>query len=75
MLPLRSNTLEPQESLACQGKQKSLHTHNFLKIVSSNLASGLVFLLLFVFSYPLCSALFGEQLPHRAVFCFRTVQQ
>lgn len=58
MLPLHSNTLEPQESLACQGKQKcSLHTHNFLKIVSSNLASGLVFLLLFVFSYPLCSAL------------------
>lgn len=58
MLPLHSNALEQQESLTHQGKQKSsLYIHNFLKIVSSNLASSHLSLLLFVFSYPLCSAL------------------
>lgn len=57
MLPLHSNALEQQESLTRQGKQKSsLYIHNFLKIVSSNLASSHLSLLLF-FSHPLCSAL------------------
>lgn len=56
MLPPHSNALEPQESLPRQGKQKSsLYIHNFLKIVSSNPASSHLYL--FVFSYPLCSAL------------------
>jgi len=58
MVPLHSNASEPQESLGCQGKQKSSpHTHDFLKIVSSNLASGHLSVLSFVFSYTLCSAL------------------
>lgn len=56
MLPLHSNALEPQESLTHQRKQKSIHTRNFLKIVPSNVASSHLSLL-FVFSYPLCSAL------------------
>lgn len=57
MVPLHSNASESQESLGCQGKQKSsLHTHSFLKIVSSNLLTSHLSVLSF-FSCPLCSAL------------------
>lgn len=46
------DTAEPQESSGCQGKHKSsLHTHNFLKIVLSNLAIGHVPMSPFVFPY------------------------
>lgn len=64
MVPLHSNASEPQESLGCQGKQKSsLQTHNFLKIVSSNLATGHLSVLSFVFYSVLCFILLGSSHP------------